>query len=90
MAGNTVLAEFVEQLVARTPLVLLAYKVAVVQASCSNDEHAQIVAAIASGDGVRAVKLMQHHLDELQGQLKLEEDDEPAADLAAIFGRARV
>ena len=89
LAGNTVLAEFVDQLTARTPLVLLAYRAPAQTAGCSNEEHAQIVAAIAGGDGDRAVALMRQHLDDLQGQLQYEEDQGASADLAAIFGRTR-
>jgi DNA-binding GntR family transcriptional regulator len=88
MAGNTVLADFLEQLVARTPLVLLAYRGPVQHAGCANDEHAAIVDALAAGQPERAVKLMRSHLDELAGQLQLE-DEEPAMDLAAIFGKRR-
>jgi DNA-binding GntR family transcriptional regulator len=88
MAGNTVLAQFLDQLVARTPLVLLAYRGPVNQTGCSNEEHAQIVDAIAAGDGARAAALMQAHLQELEGQLKFEAD-EPVTDLAALFGRKR-
>jgi DNA-binding GntR family transcriptional regulator len=87
LAGNTVLADFLEQLVARTPLVLLAYR-GPVHAGCANDEHAEIVEAMASGQPERAVKLMRNHLDSLAGQLQLE-DEEPAMDLAAIFGKRR-
>ncbi|HEU0200802.1 MAG TPA: GntR family transcriptional regulator [Burkholderiaceae bacterium] len=89
LAGNTVLAQFLEQLVARTPLVLLAYRGPVNQTGCSNEEHAQIVDAIAAGNGARAAALMQAHLQELENQLKFEAD-EPATDLAAIFGKKRV
>lgn len=88
LAGNTVLADFLEQLVARTPLVLLAYRGPVQHAGCANDEHAEIVDALAAGQPERAVKLMRNHLDELAGQLQLE-DEEPAMDLAAIFGKRR-
>lgn len=88
MAGNTVLSEFLEQLVARTPLVLLAYRGPATHAGCSNDEHVAIVDAIAAGDGDRAVALMRRHLDSLASQLHFEEE-EPVTDLAAIFGRPR-
>jgi len=44
--------------------------------------------ALTAGDAARAVHLMRTHLDSLSGQLQLE-DEEPAADLAAIFGRRR-
>jgi DNA-binding GntR family transcriptional regulator len=88
LAGNTVLADFVEQLVARTPLVLLAYRGPIQHAGCANDEHAGIVAALVAGEPERAVKLMRAHLDVLANQLQLE-DEEPAADLAAIFSKRR-
>lgn len=88
MGGNTVLADFLEQLVARTPLVLLAYRGPIQHAACANDEHAEIVAALTAGEPERAVKLMRTHLDSLAGQLQLEDED-PAADLAAIFGKRR-
>lgn len=85
MAGNTVLAEFLEQLVARTPLVVLAYRNPHHTASCSNDEHGQILDAVAAGDADRAVGLMKEHLTALEGQLNFQ-DEEHATDLAAIFG----
>lgn len=86
LSGNTVLADFLEQLVARTPLVLLAYRGPVHRAGCANDEHAGLVAAIAAGQADRAVALMREHLDTLAGELQWE-DEQPATDLAAIFGR---
>jgi DNA-binding GntR family transcriptional regulator len=88
LAGNTVLADFLEQLVARTPLVLLAYRGPIQHAACANDEHAEIVAALVAGDPERAVQLMRAHLDALAGQLQLEEEA-PTADLAAILGMRR-
>ncbi len=89
MAGNTVLAEFLEQLVARTPLVLLAYRGTATHATCTDDAHAAIAQAITSGDGDRAVRLMSTHLETIAGKLHLVEE-EPAADLAAILAPARV
>ena len=88
MAGNTVLAEFLEQLIARTPLVLLAYRGPTTHATCTDDAHGAIAQAIASGDGDRAVRLMSAHLEAIAGQLHLVED-EPAADLAAILAPTR-
>ena len=88
MAGNTVLSEFLEQLVARTPLVLLAYQGRSRHAGCANDEHAAIVEAIAAGQADRAVALLKTHLESLAGHLQLEEED-TATDLAAIFGKRR-
>lgn len=88
MAGNSVLAEFLEQLVARTPLVLLAYRGPSQHAGCANDEHAAITEAIVAGQADKAVGLLEQHLESLAQHLFLEEE-EAAADLAAIFGKRR-
>lgn len=88
MAGNTVLTEFLEQLVARTPLVLLAYRGTMQHAGCANDEHEAIVDAMVAGKGEKAVALLKTHLESLAGQLQLEEEEAPS-DLAAIFGKRR-
>lgn len=88
MAGNTVLTEFLEQLVARTPLVLLAYRGRTQHAGCANDEHEAIADAIVAGQSDKAVSLLKTHLESLAGQLQLEEE-EAATDLAAIFGKRR-
>ena len=88
MAGNTVLADFLDQLVARTPLVLAAYRALAQHSGCANDEHAEIVAALAAGDAEHATRLMHAHLDSLASQLQLD-GEQPAADLAVIFGKRR-
>lgn len=88
MAGNTVLTDFLEQLVARTPLVLLAYRGRSQHAGCANDEHAAITDAIAAGQAEKAVALLRTHLESLAGHLQLDED-EATTDLAAIFGKRR-
>ncbi len=89
MAGNAVLAEFLDQLVSRTPLVVLAHQGQVADPSCSNDEHSQIVDAIAAGDAARAVASMRGHLDALLARLDLQQDGRREADLAEIFGVRR-
>jgi DNA-binding GntR family transcriptional regulator len=88
MAGNTVLTDFLEQLVARTPLVLLAYRGRSQHAGCANDEHAAITEAIAAGQAGKAVALLRTHLESLAGHLQLDEE-EASTDLAAIFGKRR-
>lgn len=89
MAGNSVLAEFLEQLVARTPLIVLAYKGTSFNRSCSNDEHSRILDALAAGDADRAVAGMKSHLESLENQLNLHEEEEHPTDLAEIFGVRR-
>jgi len=89
MAGNTVLAEMLEQLMIRTPLVVIAYRSDRTDPTCANHEHEDIIDALAKGNVDRAVKTMRDHLTTLESQLNLREDDEPSSDLAAIFGKPR-
>jgi len=81
IAGNGVLAEFLDQLIARTPLVVLAYRGRGSDTACSNGEHSQIVDAIADGDGTRAVVAITSHLENLESQLHLNDE---AADTSRL------
>ncbi len=94
-AGNTVLEAFVEELVARTPLVMLAHRAA--QAPCcALDEHSAIIDAMAAGDAARARALMGAHLAHLESRLGTSaesaagaaEGNGSARDLAALLGAA--
>jgi DNA-binding GntR family transcriptional regulator len=87
MAGNRVLCDFMDQLISRTPLAVLAYKGSALHASCPEDEHSRIVDALAAGNADKAVALMRAHLLALEGQLDLRDEEQPP-DLAEIF-RAR-
>jgi DNA-binding GntR family transcriptional regulator len=87
MAGNRVLCEFMDQLISRTPLAVLAYKGSALHASCPEDEHSRIVDALAAGNADKAVALMRAHVLALEGQLNLRDEEQPP-DLAEIF-RAR-
>ena len=86
--GQPVFAQFLDQLVARTPLVVLAYRGPDGHAACTDDEHSAIAEAIASGAGERASRLMSTHLDAIASQLRLVDED-PATDLATIFADKR-
>jgi DNA-binding GntR family transcriptional regulator len=86
MAGNAVLAEFLEQLVSRTPLVVLTHQGLVADKTCRSDEHAEVVDALAAGDAGRALGAMRTHLEELLARLNLQQHEPPEADLAAILG----
>lgn len=85
LAGNGALADFLDQLIARTPLVVLAHKASGSDSTCSDDEHIEIVDAIARADAPGAVAAMNAHLSSLEGQLDLREAPLPAPDFAAIF-----
>jgi DNA-binding GntR family transcriptional regulator len=89
MAGNGVLAEFLDQLVARTPLVVLAHQGAATGNACSIDEHSQVVDALAAGDAARAVATMGAHLDALLARLDLTGSARRDADLAELLGVRR-
>ncbi|MDQ2962166.1 MAG: GntR family transcriptional regulator [Pseudomonadota bacterium] len=85
IAGNGVLAEFLDQLIARTPLVVLAYRGRGTDPACSIDEHSQIVDAIMAGDIAKAVAAMTAHLQSLEDQLDLNDVESPT-DLGTLFG----
>jgi DNA-binding GntR family transcriptional regulator len=86
IAGNGVLAEFLDQLIARTPLVVLAYRSRGTDTACSIDEHSQIVDAIGGGDIAKAVAAMTQHLQSLEGQLDLNDNADSPTDLGTLFG----
>src|SRR2546430_4386808 len=86
IAGNGVLAEFLDQLIARTPLVVLAYRGRGTDTKCSIDEHSQIVDAIVRGDAAGAVAAMTSHLQGLEDQLDLNDNAESPTDLGTLFG----
>lgn len=89
MSGNAVLAEFLDQLVARTPLVVLAHQGPAADNACSIDEHSQVVDALADGDAARAVATMHAHLDALLSRLDLRGPGRREADLAELLGVRR-
>ena len=88
MAGNSVLVGVLDQLVSRTPLVVLAYRDPGQTNACANRDHVELVDALAAHDANRAVLAMNCHLCNLEGKLNLS-GDAPANELAAIFGLAQ-
>ncbi len=61
LMGNEVLAQMLGELISRCALITLMYQTASA-AEHSNDEHAEIVKALAARDEERAVRLMNEHL----------------------------
>ena len=61
LMGNEVLAQMLGELVSRCALITLMYQTASA-AEHSNDEHAEIVKALAAKDETLAVRLMTEHL----------------------------
>jgi DNA-binding GntR family transcriptional regulator len=84
MAGNSVLAGYLEELISRTPLIALAHR-GQPPSPCGCDDHVALVGAIAARDPERAVRLMSEHIGHLERALNLERPPQPAS-LAEVFG----
>lgn len=81
LAGNTVLAELLADLLARCSLIALMYQ-STHSAEHSSDEHVALVDAIEAGDAQRAAALMAEHLGHVEQALQIR----PAArDLASAL-----
>ena len=70
MAGNMILKRFMDELIARSSLVIALYGRTGVS-SCGNSEHVALLDALVAGDGALASALMLHHIDHLEADLDL-------------------
>lgn len=70
--GNPVMQRFMDELVARSSLVIALYGQSTVS-SCGHQEHLDIVTAIEKGDLTAATHLMIHHIDHIEADLDLRE-----------------
>ena len=68
LMGNEVLAQMLGELISRCALITLMYQTTSA-AEHSNDEHAEIVKALAAKDEGRAVQLMHDHLLNVEASL---------------------
>lgn len=68
LMGNQVLAELLRELISRCALITLMYQSAHA-AEHSNEEHAEIVKALAAKDEALAVRLMNEHLMHVEENL---------------------
>lgn len=84
MAGNTVLAEVLRELVARCSLIIALYGSSPAR-YCPKEEHAALLDAIRRRDGKAAAELMREHLDHVEAALDLKEEESKAIDLKAVF-----
>ncbi|MBU1317045.1 MAG: GntR family transcriptional regulator [Alphaproteobacteria bacterium] len=74
MAGNAILERFMEELIARSSLVIALYGRSGIS-SCGHNEHMAVLAALEAGDGERARDLMLHHIDHIEADLDLQVRD---------------
>ncbi|RVD68055.1 GntR family transcriptional regulator, partial [Mesorhizobium sp. M4A.F.Ca.ET.029.04.2.1] len=77
VAGNVILQRFMEELVARSSLVIALYGRSGIS-SCGHNEHLQILDALENGNTVRASALMLHHIDHIEADLDLRVRSGPA------------
>lgn len=68
LMGNVVLAQILGELISRCALITLMYQSST-EAEHSNEEHAEIVKALAAKDEDRAVRLMTEHLQHVEESL---------------------
>ena len=68
LMGNEVLAQLLGELISRCALITLMYQTATA-AEHSNEEHAEIVKALAAKNTELAVRLMDEHLQHVEANL---------------------
>lgn len=70
IAGNAILEKFMDELVARSSLVIALYGRSGVS-SCGHNEHADLLDALEAKDAARARALMLQHLNHIEADLDL-------------------
>jgi DNA-binding GntR family transcriptional regulator len=88
MAGNTVIAEMLRALVARSSLIIALYPSSS-PASCPPDEHGALLDAVSRRDAARATTLMRRHLEHVERALDIDGPAPRQIDLKAVFNDLR-
>ena len=70
VAGNAILLRFMEELVARSSLVIALYG-RTGASSCGHGDHADVLAALERHDGAEASRLLLLHIDHIEADLDL-------------------
>jgi len=84
MAGNSVLEAYLNDIIRRTPLVILAHLGADEDNRCRNQEHEAIVDAIARRDVPTAVAVMNQHLLQIESKIQ-HKPSQQDTDLATLL-----
>ncbi|MFP8968011.1 GntR family transcriptional regulator [Pokkaliibacter sp. CJK22405] len=85
IAGNQVLADMLDSLIARSSLIIALYEVRS-GVQCSHDEHHILAQAILQQDAPTAIQAMEQHLIAIEQRLKLGPREESQVDLFEVFG----
>lgn len=72
MAGNAVLVDLLRELISRTSLIIVLYESSF-PASCSCEDHEQLLTHMESGDAKGAAQAMVQHLERIERNLHLRE-----------------
>lgn len=84
LAGNSVLDEYLNDIIRRTPLVILTHLGDDEQNRCRNQEHAAIIDALEQGNGKKAVRVMNQHLLHIESKIR-HKPETRQADLATLL-----
>jgi DNA-binding GntR family transcriptional regulator len=84
IAGNEVMARFLYDLVAHTSLAMALYEDST-RPACGEDEHEQLLEAIAEGHTDEALELMDTHLREIEDWLQFTAFTLETVDFRAVF-----
>ena len=85
MAGNSVLEEYLNDIIRRTPLVILTHLGNEEQNRCRNQEHEAIVDALENRQRKKAIQVMNQHLLHIESKIR-EEPEVAKSDLATLLG----
>jgi DNA-binding GntR family transcriptional regulator len=86
LCGNSVLGDFLNELVSRTSLIIALYE-SPGAVPCSHSEHLEIADAMKRRDIAKALQYMEHHLLHIEAQTDLT-DIHQKVDFRALFGAA--
>jgi len=84
LGGNPLLARFVEELVARTSLIIGLFGSPGIS-SCSETEHGALIKAIAARDADQAADLMLRHLAHIEAELRLNDKPKETIDVRRVL-----
>jgi DNA-binding GntR family transcriptional regulator len=86
LAGNKVLANFVQQLCYRSSLILAAYGTRG-SVGCECGDHSELLDLLDQGSKDKAQDWMSHHLKHIKSSLILDSKPEENIDFQKLFGR---
>lgn len=86
LTGNALLERYMEELVTRCSLILAVFGRPHAHDGGEN-EHAEIIAALRSGDAARAVELMDHHMSLVEARALPEGEEGTRAALGDVLSR---